>query len=118
MGGDSLEDELALYLDVDEGSFGDIAEVPADFYIEVCAILRRYSDDIFRFLLFDQICSTREWQRVIRLALQNLNAKAECNSAVAVNAEALERVCLAEYTAASLLASWILEKVSKVSRHN
>lgn len=45
VGGDSRDDELAPYYD-DDGDYWDFGDVPVDFYVDICASLRRDFENI------------------------------------------------------------------------
>lgn len=101
VGRDSREGEFTTYTDDDIENW-DFADGPVDFQVDVRVCLRQGFHAIREFLRLANFAAPEDGRGVFRLALQNLNAIAKCDSVtlLAVRAVALEHLHVVEETAA------------------
>lgn len=114
MGGESCDKELTPYYDEDDGDQWELVHVPADFHINVCAILRGDFDAIHELCRSASVAVPEHTGGVFSLGLQNLNAIEEQDYAVAAKPYALKRVRVVEETAAASFATWTFEKIDMI----
>lgn len=108
-GGNSCDDVLTPFPDDDDTDGWDFADGHVNSHVDVCALYIQESNDLTVLWCSANATGLGNPNRVVYMEVQNMDAVAERNLAVAPSATALEPLHVTKETKATMLRGWILE---------